>query len=387
MNSFDLSAEWVILTPLPAPAAAEDLARCIAVLRERDGLGKKPPALLDAAGPAPEDSVPIILLNMENSGSEQGGYTWRMGRGRLEIYGDSRRGLCNGIYSFLGALGFRWPQAGQELLPPAREVPPADTEAGTSAAATGGPGRGIYPLSNPGAYVRSNASPEQRRRLVIPPETPRGEIPALCRWAARNLVDRVIFSFRNRKIENGPVDHWDLIVEWGGWDLDLLVPRRHFFLRRDLFRMEGGKRRGDHHFCPTNPEAITLIKQRMTALLEQRRKRQGPHNTGPENRRIYHLWPDRGAEHLWCACPACRAFSPREQVRLVLNTAAAVTAERDPQALISCREEENPAEQLPGSSEITLRPNVFTLKTKGPPGPEAGPLLYIYEQGLVKELY
>jgi hypothetical protein len=373
MNSFDFSAEWVILAPFPAPAAAEDMARCIAAVRERDGLGKNAPAILDAAGPAPNDPVPVIVLNMECSGGEQGGYTWRTGRDRLEIYGDSPRGLCNGIYSFLAALGFRWPQAGQEVLP----------GAGTA-------GGGIYPLNNPGVYVHSNPAPEQRRRLVIPPETPLGEIPALCRWAARNRVDAVVFSLRTRRIENGPAEsanRWNLIVEWGGWDLSFLVPRRHFFLKRDLFRMEGGKRRGDHHFCSTNPETIALIQRRMTVLLERQeswyKAGRNTRDTAPGERRIYHLWPDRGAEHLWCACPACRAFSPQEQVRLALNTAAAVVAKRDPQALVSCREEENPAE-LPGGSEITLRPNVFTLKTNGPPGPEGGS--YVYEQGLIREL-
>ncbi|MDR1025595.1 MAG: hypothetical protein LBL56_07695 [Treponema sp.] len=384
MNSFDLSAEWVILAPVPAPAAVEELARCIAALRERDGLGKKEPAILDAAGPAPEDSAPIIVLNMDNSSNERGGYTWRMGRGRLEIYGDSRRGLCNGIYSFLAALGFRWPQAGEELLPASPGT------AGTAKA--GEPGRGIYPLSNPGTYVPSNPSPEQRRRLAIPPETHQGEIPALCRWAARNRVDVVIFSFKNQKNKDGPVkwaDHWDLVIEWGGWDLGLLVPRRHFFLKRDLFRLEGGKRRGDHHFCPTHPETITLIQLHTAALLEQhaawyRARQRAP---APEARHIYHLWPDRGAESLWCACPACRAFSPREQIRLALNTAAAVIAKRDPQALIGCREEGNPAEQLPGGSEITLRPNVFALKTERTPDerPEESPMLFMYEKGLVRE--
>jgi hypothetical protein len=382
MNSFDLSAEWAILAPVPAPVAVEELARCIAALRERDDLGKNEPAILDAAGPAPEDSAPIIVLNMDNSSNERGGHTWRMGRDRLEIYGDSRRGLCNGIYSFLAALGFRWPQTGEELLP-ASPGTAGETK-------TGGPGRGIYPLNNPGIYVRSNPSPEQRRRLAISPETHQREFPALCRWAARNRVDAVIFSFKNQKIENRLVewaDHWDLVIEWGGWDLGLLVPRRHFFLKRDLFRLEKGKRKREHHFCPTNPETIALIQLHMTALLEQHEVRDRTRQHAPAPRQVYHFWPDRGAESVWCACPACRAFTPREQIRLALNTVAAVIAERDPQTLIGCREEENPAEQLPGGSEITLRPNIFVLKTGKAPAerPEESPVLYIYEKGLIRE--
>jgi hypothetical protein len=379
MDSFDISRAWVILAPFPAPAAAEDLARRIGALRERDGVGKDVPAIMDAAGPAPEDSVPIIVLNMENASNERGGYTWRSGQDRVEIYGDSPRGLCNGIYSFLAALGFRWPGPGQDLSAP-----------------SGPTGPGVYPLKVPGLYVRSDPSPENRRRLVIPPWISDREIPGLCYWAVWNRVDALVFSLKDRRFLRaaktaafaaGLEKDWGLIIERGGWDMGFLIPRSYFLFRRDLFRMEGGTRTGDHHFCPTNPESIRLVRQRMAALFERGEAWRGAARAnanlpgaGPEPRRIYHLWPDRGAEHLWCACPACRAFSPREQIRLVVNTAAAFIAEKDPQALVSCREqEENPAEQLPGGSEITPRPNVFVLKTKAPPDsgePEGSPALY-----------
>lgn len=387
MVSFDISKRWVVLAPLPAPAAAEDLARRIGALRERDGLGNDVPVILDAAGPAPGDSVPIIVLNMEHACNERGGYTWRAGQDRVEIYGDSQRGLCNGIYSFLAALGFRWPGPAQEP-----SVPSA--------------GPGGYPLRVPGLYVRSNPSPESRRRLVIPPRVADREIPGLCCWAVRNRVDALVFSLRDRRFLGaaktaafvaGLEKDWGLIIERGGWDLGSLIPRRYFFFRRDLFRMEGGKRTGDHHFCPTNPETIRLVRLRIAALFERgeawrgaARGKADPPGAGPEPRRIYHLWPDREAEHLWCACPACRAFSPREQIRLAVNTAAALIGEKDPQALVSCWEqEENPDEQLPGGSEISLRPNVFALKMKVPPDSgeaEGSPALYTYEHGVIREL-
>jgi hypothetical protein len=197
-------------------------------------------------------------------------------------------------------------------------------------------------------------------------------------------VDALVFSLRDRrfrraqrtsKILEDLGKNWGLIVEWGGRDLSFLVPRRYFLLKRDLFRMEGGKRKGDHHFCPTNPETIKLLQSRIAALFDRQRFPRGG---------IYHLWPDLGAEHLWCACPACRAFSPREQIRLAVNTAAAVIAEKDPQAFVSCREQkESPEEQLPGGSELSLRSNVFTLQTGSPPD---GPVLYSYERGVIGEL-
>jgi hypothetical protein len=47
-----------------------------------------------------------------------------------------------------------------------------------------------------------------------------------------------------------------------------------------------------------------------------------------------------------------------------VNAIAAVIVEKDPRALVSCRgEEEAPADQLPGGSEIALGPNIFALKT------------------------
>jgi hypothetical protein len=376
MDFFDISAPWVILSPFPATPAAEDLARCIAALRRRDGLGGGPPAIADAAGPAPGDSVPIVVLNMADGGNERGGYTWRAGRGRVEIYGDSRRGLCGGIYSFLAGLGFSWPEPGGETLPPRREFA---VPAGTA-----------YPLNGRGVYVRSDPAPENRRRLVIPPATAGKEIPALGRWAARNGVDALVFSLRDKRFRGGQKapgrkitaeleKNWGLIIERGGWDLSFLVPRRLFLFKRELFRMEGGKRTGDRHFCPTNPQTIALLRRRMAPFLESRDETQG---------NVYHLWPDRGAEGRWCACPACRAFMPREQIRLAVNALAALIEEKDPRAWVSCRgEEEAPWDKLPGGSEITLRPNVFRFPAGLPPrrpGESPAPL-YVYEGGRIRE--
>jgi hypothetical protein len=365
-GSVDVSIPWVILAPFPLIKAAEDLARCIGLLRGPDA---QAPAIEDALGPAPDDSVPIIVLNRDSQDDEHAGYTWRAGPGRVEIYGDSRRGLSNGIYDFLTALGFTWP--GEEL------PPPKSAAQGTA-----------YPFKTKGAYVKSSPAPETRRRLLIPLGSSVKEIRNLGRWAARNRVDALVFSLFDRRIGRGAggskiaaelQNHWALIIERGGWDLSSLLPRRHFLLKRDLFRMDGGKRIKEHHFCPTNPQTMDILRRRIGAFLEQGAQRRERPEAGP--RRVYHLWPDRGAELLWCACPACRAFSPREQIRLAVNTAAALIAEKEPQALVCCRgEEEPPAEQLPGGSEIALRPNVIRL-----PRENAGQTL-IYEGGRVREL-
>ncbi|MDR3248501.1 MAG: hypothetical protein LBT39_06925 [Treponema sp.] len=360
MVPFDASKDWAILAPLTPVTqnAAEDLARCIGLLRKQvEGMGEKIPGIVDAAGAAPDDSVPIIVLNMNQDRNERAGYSWRIGQGRIEIYGDSPRGICNGIYAFLASLGFRWPVPGQEQAPP----PPTA-------------GSAVYTLKEQGACVHS-AAPESRRRLIMPTKISTKEILALGRWAARNRVDALVFSLFDRKIAGSKLaaelqNRWALVLERGGWDLSRLVPRRSLFFKRDCFRMEEGKRIQAHHFCPTSPDTIAILQRQTSAFLARQK-------TKAEARRIYHLWPDRDAEELWCACPACRAFSPREQIRMAVNTVAAMIAEKDPQALIFCRGEENPSEeQLPGGSEITLRPNVFRLPA----------ILYLYEGGTIKEL-
>ena len=234
MDSFDVSAPWVILAPFPLIPAVEDLARCISALRRRDGMGKNAPAIVDAAGPAPEDSVPIVVLNMEDAGLERGGYTWRAGPGRVEIYGDSRRGLCFGIYSFLAGLGFSWPEPGRELLP----VQPGAGEGG------------LYPLKERSVYVRSNPAPECRRRLVIPPNTPGREILALGRWAGRNGVDALIFSLRDkrfRRAKKNPADKitaelekdWGLLSNGGAGTLAFLCPGAFSFLTGNFSAWRG----------------------------------------------------------------------------------------------------------------------------------------------------
>jgi hypothetical protein len=166
-------------------------------------------------------------------------------------------------------------------------------------------------------------------------------------------------------------NNWGLIIERGGWDLSSLIPRGLFFFKRELFRMEEGKRIRNHHFCPTNPEAIALLRRRISAG--------GPAGRTEQPPQIYHLWPDRGAEHIWCACPACRAFMPREQIRLAVNAAAAALAEKDPRVRVSCLgEEETAADKLPGSSEIVPHPNVFRLDPQS--------TVYSYENGRIKEI-
>jgi hypothetical protein len=310
---------------------------------------------MDAAGPAPGDTVPVILLNAGEDGPFGNGYSWRQGRDRIEIYGDSNRGLCNGVFDFLDALGIRWPESGREMLP---------------APAAGGE----YPLARENAYAASVKGPEKRRRFVIPSGEKPKKAAGLARWAARNRCDAIVVSLRDTPPENAAL--YSLIVERGGWDLSLLVPRRYFFFHRDFFRMEEGRRTRRYNFCPTSPGAIAVLKKELAGLcrrIQSQAKKTQTGSAAETEGTIWHLWPDRGHEKTWCSCPACRAFSPEEQNRIAVNTAAAALEEAAPGARVSYLAE-NSGEEEPGDNvpAISLKPGVFELDNAAVSGGRPG---------------
>jgi hypothetical protein len=92
--------------------------------------------------------------------------------------------------------------------------------------------------------------------------------------------------------------------------------------------MEHGRRKLSPHFCPTNPKTISIVREKAKLLFT--RSLQAV--TIPS---IFHLLPDEGKETLWCACPACRAFSPAEQNIIAVNTASDALAGLDPDARLS----------------------------------------------------
>ncbi|MDR0449732.1 MAG: hypothetical protein LBH26_00520 [Treponema sp.] len=343
MAVFDVSKDWVILVPaLPAlRKPAEDMARCIDLLRRLAGLPAQKPELLDAEGPAPDDSVPLILLNAGGDAEgERCGFTWRAGTERVEIYGDSPRGLCNGIYDFLSALGIKWPAPGREELPSAAGASPGE--------------KARYPLREKGAYTASGLSPEERKRLAVPVRMKFRDLEALIPWAARNRTDALIFSLGDRSFRSRGADirkaakSYALIIERGGWDLSLFLPRRLFLFRRELFRMVSGRRVKDGNFCPTNPDSIRVIRAEAAKIFR------AAGDTG-----VFHIWPERGKEDAWCSCPSCRAFSPLEQNRIALNTLADALAATGSAARLSYYEAAGEAEDT--ASGLAPRPGLFRL--------------------------
>ena len=341
MALFDVSKEWVILLPpdaAQAKKAAADLSRCIGLLA---GLGgnrsPKAPAVLDASNSSPSEAV--IVLNSEGNGPEQNGFLWRAAPDRVEIFGESGRGLCSGIYSFLAALGINWPAPGKEILPPA----PAG-------------GSGAFPLSAGSAAEASHhkgKDPAALLRRFVPSDRKAVKYilknsEAFVEWAARRRYDALILPLaagRRLKQLRPYAAEYGIAVEAGGRSLSSLVPRKYFLIHRDFFRMEEGRRKMTHHFCPTNPGVIRLIAREGKKLFQAAAEVQ-----------VFHLWPDKGAETIWCSCPSCRAFTPPEQNRIAVNTAADILAELNPAACISFFEK-------PGEGgNIPLRKNLFRME-------------------------
>ncbi|MDR2393906.1 MAG: DUF4838 domain-containing protein [Treponema sp.] len=368
---FDVSKEWVIYIPVGMPVikkSAEDVSYYLKLLRNRSGLSIKPP-VIRACDTAPDHLVPRILLVSEGNSREQTGFFWHIEKNRIEISGESDRGLCNGVFDFLATLGFSWPEPDKEVLPPVNKLKPQE----------------YLPQETYGYhYSQGNTI---RRRLLFERNHPSSTWKSLILWAVRNQIDTLVFSLyvshllkrkRPQETTTHPliqfgrklvayyhypyaeevfnlVEKYALTIERGGWDLSFLVPRGYFLFNREIFRMDSGKRDRKYNFCPTAPDTLKLISREAEKIFRAH----------PETR-IYHLWPDRGYERAWCSCPTCRAFTLEEQGRIAVNTAADALALINPNGRISFYE--YPA----GRGDIALRPNLFKIsRLPGEVGAEA----------------
>jgi len=200
----------------------------------------------------------------------------------------------------------------------------------------------------------------ERKRLYISKKTGLKERIKIINSAAAEKYNTVIFSldddfFKNRNRNQKYIKllkHYSFNIEAGGRDFPLFIPKWLYLFRRDIFRMEEGKRKMNHHFCTTNPQTISYIKERAAFLFSRSINEVTP-------TRIFHLLPDEGHENTWCSCPACRAFSPAEQNLITVNTAADALANLDPEAKILYLDLGTEAE-APG---ITPRKNMLAEKS------------------------
>ena len=197
---------------------------------------------------------------------------------------------------------------------------------------------------------------ESKKRLFISRRTGAREREKLIKLALENECNTLVFSLNDKffKTKNAKyiklINRYDLNIEAGGRDLPMLLPRRLFFANRELFRMEHGRRKMKHHFCPTNPGTTALISSNAKILIERTIQKV----TTP---RIYHLLPDEGYENTWCACPACRAFRPAEQYIIAANTFADELVKFDPYARLAY----NDFDPEPEAARVMPRKNMFNL--------------------------
>lgn len=291
-----------------ARTAAAELAAAIGDLRAalagRSGGTEADRAPVHPAdAPAPEEGVPIIVLN---AGDSSDGFSWRAGSDRVEIYGDSPKGLLNGVYDFLGALGLRWDTPGPPILP-AMPSP-------------------VVVLPRSGAYEPDAEGSE----VSIPAERPGSRLGAttaeLIRWAASGKASAVYLADRRRaraldERTAAAARDFGVEIEIDGPRPYALVPRVLFPFKPDLFSMEGGRRSFARGFCPTNPNAIRIAKERAGRFFRAH-----------PGAAVYRF---EAASASRCACPACRAFAPAEQTLMAANAVAEALARERPGARLS----------------------------------------------------
>ena len=176
---------------------------------------------------------------------------------------------------------------------------------------------------------------QTRKRLFIDAKTSPREREKMIYLALENGCNTLVFSlddiyfkskFKSKKYIK-LITNYNINIEAGGRDLSLLMPKSMFVADREMFRMDQGIRKADHHFCPTNPKTISVITERANSLFSAVLQKVKPP-------RYFHILPDEGCESTWCACPPCRAFSPAEQYLIAVNTAADVLAKLDHEAKI-----------------------------------------------------
>jgi hypothetical protein len=328
MVEFDVSRPWVILAGTPAAiSAADELSHYLTLLRGEARLVQKAPLIIETQMLPQGNAAHLIILRHEDGIGN--GFSWRLEQGILNIGGESGRGLFNGLFDFLAALGFRWIAPNQETLPPKNNT-------------------ALYALQD--SYNYRPSTGDYRRRLLIDKNILPGQMDAILQWAIQNRIDALVFPLKVpppnglQKKFTEMVEKYEIAIEAGGWDLSALVPRRYYSFHREMFRMASGKRDKSTNFCPTSPDTIRILSKEARRFFLSR-----PEVT------VFHLWPDRHREKAWCSCPTCRAFSPEEQNRIAANAAADVLLSVNPSARLSCYE---------ASSEkfnITLRRNLFKL--------------------------
>lgn len=317
----------ILAPPDYGGAAVRDMASVIGRLRERAGRPPSEPPVLDASKPKTAGTAEIIL-NCDSS-SKKNGFAWRAAPERIEIYGHSPRSLDNAIFDFLSALGVIFPSKGSVRLPEAHD--------GTR-----------FSLNVKGNHLHHT---EKRTILCVESSRRFAFLRGAILHAGRSGFDEVIFPLdlklkRSYREElRALARSYHLEVARGGCDLSPLVPRRYFWLRRELFRMEDGRRRRDGNFCPVSDATQRIISATAARYFEEFRG----------TARYYFLAAGGLDKNHWCSCPVCRALPFEEQYLMAVYCAARALESVDPTARVGY---ERPPE---GACQIRPHENMDAL--------------------------
>ena len=103
-----------------------------------------------------------------------------------------------------------------------------------------------------------------------------------------------------------------------------LLPRELFAEHPEYFRMDGnGERVPDYNCCPSNPEALAVIRSNVKGLADM---------FAPTNHR-YYFWLHDGGDK--CHCPECEKYNLSDQGLLIENTIIGALREFDPEAMLA----------------------------------------------------
>lgn len=307
MVMLDLRRGWRIVSASVDPVAAcaaSELAETLARI---------------AGDPFPVVGRPLAgvpSLNLSHGDGALDGFAWQATAEQIVLRGDNPRGLLYAVYSFLEALGCRWPAPGAE-----GERLPQGTR-----------------FELPEDLVREQAA-LPGRCLIVGHYAFMQAIEEWIVWAARNRLNTIFLHVIEGPLAFGAAPAWQweahkaravplarqrgMTIEHGGHGLAALLPRSRFRELPEAFRYHKGRRTPDHNFCPSSAEGMAIVRRNAEA-----------HFRAHPEVDVYHLWPDDIPGGGWCSCARCRGYTASEQALLAVNAVAEVLAEVKPAARI-----------------------------------------------------
>ena len=327
MPTFDLSQGWAV-----TGSAADSLSRLAAA---------ELTAAFSRLAPGRGGTGPV-RVDLSHDGGDGEGYRWdAAASGAIALRGDSPRGLLWGACDLLHAAGIRW-------LPPGAAVFLDRFPAGPV-------------IQVPARRASSPALPG--RCLIIGHEVFLRQAEEWIAWAGRNRLNTIFFHVIDEPIAMGAAHarryrarrekavaacrERGMRIEVGGHGMSQLLPRRYFRTVPQAFRMSKGARTPVHNFCPSSPEARSIVSANAAALFR----------LYPEAD-VVHCWADDIPGGGWCSCPRCAGLSVSDQALMATNILADALQETRPGAQISHLAYQD-TENVP--RVVTPRPNVCLL--------------------------